>query len=177
MLKAALSKMAATGDGVIFQCARSYGQCRGYREPDRGDKLLCPSPRAPRIPPGMLFQQSESIPRNMTLSQTNSAGETAIGQEQAYLDMLYGLLDEARDRTDRALRRTHAGGTPGGTFQARIEREVTSVEQGRRLAQLNAVEHGLCFGRTDGDPAVRPDTAAPDAAGQENDAAPSPESA
>jgi DNA helicase IV len=103
----------------------------------------------------------------MTLSQTNSAGQTAIGQEQAYLDMLYGLLDEARDRTDRALRRTHAGGTPGGTFQARVEREVTSVEQGRRLAQLNAVEHGLCFGRTDGDPAV-----IPDAPGLEDDAAP-----
>jgi DNA helicase IV len=99
----------------------------------------------------------------MTLSQTNSAGETAIGSEQAYLDMLYDLLDEARDRTERALRRTHAGGTPGGTFQARVEREVTSVEQGRRLAQLNGVEHGLCFGRTDGDPAPRPDAAGPDA--------------
>jgi DNA helicase IV len=101
----------------------------------------------------------------MTLSQTNSAGETAIGSEQAYLDMLYGLLDEARDRTERALRRTHAGGTPGGTFQARVEREVTSGEQGRRLAQLNAVEHGLCFGRTDGDPAPGPDSAGPDADG------------
>jgi DNA helicase IV len=112
----------------------------------------------------------------MTLSQTNSAGETAIGQEQAYLDMLYGLLDEARDRTDRALRRTHAGGTPGGTFQARVEREVTSVEQGRRLAQLNAVEHGLCFGRTDGDPAAIPDAAVPGTGGREGDAAPDPAS-
>ena len=55
----------------------------------------------------MLFKQSESIPRNMTLNQTNSAGETAISSEQAYLDMLYGLLDEARERTERALR---AGG-------------------------------------------------------------------
>ena len=103
----------------------------------------------------------------MTLSQTNSAGETAIGSEQAYLDMLYALLDEARDRTERALRRTHAGGTPGGTFQARVEREVTSGEQGRRLAQLNAVEHGLCFGRTDGDPAVIPGADAPDGAAPE----------
>ncbi|MGH3237300.1 MAG: hypothetical protein ACRDOH_29390, partial [Streptosporangiaceae bacterium] len=92
----------------------------------------------------------------MTLSQTNSAGTTAtgttaIGQEQAYLDMLYRLLDEARDRTERALAQTHGGGGAGGTFQARIEREVTAVEQARRLAQLNAVEHGLCFGRTDAD--------------------------
>ena len=88
----------------------------------------------------------------MTLSQTNSASETAIGQEQAYLDMLYRLLDVARDSTERALARTHGSGGAGGTFQARIEREVTAGEQGRRLAQLNAVEHGLCFGRTDADP-------------------------
>ena len=87
----------------------------------------------------------------MTLSQTNSAGTTAIGQEQAYLDMLYRLLDEARARTERALARTHGVGAAGGTFQARVEREVTAAEQARRLAQLNAVEHGLCFGRTDAD--------------------------
>ncbi len=87
----------------------------------------------------------------MTLSQTNSAGTTAMGQEQAYLDMLYRLLDEARERTERALAQTHGVGGAGGTFQARIEREVTAAEQARRLAQLNAVEHGLCFGRTDAD--------------------------
>ena len=92
----------------------------------------------------------------MTLSQTNSASETAIGQEQAYIDMLYRLLDVARERTERALAQTHGRGSAGGTFQARVEREVTAGEQGRRLAQLNAVEHGLCFGRTDADPAGDP---------------------
>ncbi len=88
----------------------------------------------------------------MTLSQTNSAVTTAIGQEQAYLDMLYRLLDEARDRTERALAQTHGTGGAGGTFQARVERDITAAEQARRLAQLNAVEHGLCFGRTDAPP-------------------------
>ena len=88
----------------------------------------------------------------MTLSQTNSAGTTAVGQEQAYLDMLYRLLDEARDRTERALARTHGAGAAGGTFQARVERDITAAEQARRLAQLNAVEHGLLFGRTDAEP-------------------------
>src|SRR5580693_5434100 len=97
----------------------------------------------------------------MTLSQTNSTGTTAIGQEQAYLDMLYRLLDEARERTERALARTHGVGGAGGTFQARIEREVTAAEQARRLAQLNAVEHGLCFGRTDADPKTPKDPKAP----------------
>jgi DNA helicase IV len=91
----------------------------------------------------------------MTLSQTNSAGSAAvgaIGQEQAYLDVLYRLLDAARERTDRALTQTHARGAAGGTFQARVEREVTAAEQSWRLAQLNAVEQGLCFGRTDAEP-------------------------
>jgi len=84
----------------------------------------------------------------MTLSQTNSAA-TAIGQEQSYLDVLYGLLDEARARAERALSLTHGEGSAGGTFQARVERDITAAEQARRLAQLNAVEHGLCFGRID----------------------------
>jgi len=88
----------------------------------------------------------------MALSQTNSSGTTAISQEQAYLDVLYRLLDEARDRTERALARTHGSGGAGGTFQARVERDIMAAEQARRLAQLNAVEHGLCFGRTDAEP-------------------------
>ena len=78
----------------------------------------------------------------MTLSQTNSVSETAIGQEQAYIDMLYRLLDAARERTERSLAQTHGRGSAGGTFQARVEREVTAGEQGRRLARVNAVEHG-----------------------------------
>src|ERR1039457_3314345 len=88
----------------------------------------------------------------MTLSQTNSATATAVSHEQAYLDMLFRLLDNARERAERALTQTHRRGGAGGTFQARVEREVTAAEQDRRLAQLNAVEHGLCFGRTDAEP-------------------------
>jgi DNA helicase IV len=65
------------------------------------------------------------------------------------VDMLYRLLDEARDRTERALAGTLGSGGAGGTFQARLERDFTAVEQARRLAQLNAVEHGLAFGRID----------------------------
>ena len=74
--------------------------------------------------------------------------------------MLYRLLDEARDRTERALAQTHGTGGAGGTFQARVERDITAAEQARRLAQLNAVEHGLCFGRTDApEPGTRRSTA------------------
>ena len=67
----------------------------------------------------------------MTLSQTNSASASAIGQEQSYLDMLYRLLDEARDRTERALTQTQGSGGAGGTFQARVERDITAADRGR----------------------------------------------
>ena len=69
------------------------------------------------------------------------------------MNMLYGLLDRARGRATDALAQTLGSGGAGGTFQARVERDFTAAEQSRRLAQLNAVEHGLVFGRTDG---VRP---------------------
>jgi DNA helicase IV len=88
----------------------------------------------------------------MTASQIKSASTTPVAQEQVYIDVLYRLLDVARDRAERALSRTHGDGGAGGTFQARVERDITAAEQARRLAQLNAVEHGLCFGRTDADP-------------------------
>ena len=88
----------------------------------------------------------------MTSRQSESVAadpESAVGQEQAYVDMLYDLLDTARDRAAGALALTHGSGGSGGTFQARVERDITAAEQGRRLAQLNAVEAGLVFGRTD----------------------------
>src|SRR3984893_13338732 len=98
------------------------------------------------------YRATESIPIKMTLSQTNSASASAIGQEQSYLDMLYRLLDEARDRTDRGLTRTLGSGGAGGTFQARVERDFTAAEQSRRLGPPNAVARRPVFCRTDGQP-------------------------
>ena len=63
--------------------------------------------------------------------------------------MLYGLLDAARERSEGFLRDAERSGGPGGTHQARLERDVSAAEHGRRLSQLNATERGLCFGRTD----------------------------
>jgi len=85
-------------------------------------------------------------------AEANSARTNSVSLEQAYVDMLYGLLDTARERAREALTVTHATGASGGTFQARVEREVTAGEQARRLGQLEGVEHGLCFGRTDAGP-------------------------
>ena len=73
----------------------------------------------------------------------------ALAAEQEYVTMLYGLLDDARERSERELASVRARGGAGGTHQARLERDVSAAEQEKRLAQLNLTERGLCFGRTD----------------------------
>ncbi|MFF2812057.1 HelD family protein [Streptomyces sp. NPDC058000] len=61
------------------------------------------------------------------------------------MDLLHERLDAlrsgARAAVDRALPQT------GGTFQARLERDVMVAEQAELLAGFEAGEHGLCFGR------------------------------
>src|ERR1700749_2878907 len=81
--------------------------------------------------------------------QTESALSESIRKEQDYVSMLYGLLDAARGRSEEALSEVHGRGADGGTFAARMEREVSAYEQARRLSQLTGVERGLCFGRMD----------------------------
>lgn len=71
----------------------------------------------------------------------------ALDSEQKHVSWLYGLLDLSRERAQAALREVY--GRRGGTRQAMVERETLASEQARRLAQLNAVERGLCFGRVD----------------------------
>jgi DNA helicase IV len=73
----------------------------------------------------------------------------AVRTEQAYVTMLYGLLDQARERSERQLASVRAQGGAGGTHQARLERDVSSAEHEKRITQLNLTERGLCFGRVD----------------------------
>jgi DNA helicase IV len=71
-----------------------------------------------------------------------------IARERAVVARLYARLDALRDQTrDRLIevRRRGASGTP----QARSERDVFAAMYEDRLAQLEAVEPGLCFGRLD----------------------------
>jgi DNA helicase IV len=71
-----------------------------------------------------------------------------IDREQEYVSMLYGRLDGLRRRT--ATRLAAALRSPaGGTHQARTERDAAVAEYTEQLAQLNAVESRLCFGRLD----------------------------
>jgi DNA helicase IV len=73
----------------------------------------------------------------------------SLADQQAYVTMLYGLLDVARARSAEALKSVNARGESGGTHQARLERDISATEQHTRIAQLNGIERGLCFGRTD----------------------------
>ncbi|NDU73488.1 ATP-binding domain-containing protein [Actinomadura sp. DSM 109109] len=76
------------------------------------------------------------------------ARRTAVRAEQEYVSRVYARLDAERDRTATALREGPAAGG-GAAFQARVESAIATDEAARRLVQLNAVEHGLCFGRID----------------------------
>src|SRR3954470_17244521 len=74
--------------------------------------------------------------------------DVELAREQAYVAVLYARLDELRERTGRALdsvRRQEAT----GTHQNRSERDSFATLHEDRLAQLWAVEAGLCFGRLD----------------------------
>jgi DNA helicase IV len=74
--------------------------------------------------------------------------ERELSLEQQYVDRLYGRLDEQRDRAREALsevRRRGDANTPGG----RAERDAFDALHTERLAQLQAVEDRLVFGRLD----------------------------
>jgi hypothetical protein len=63
--------------------------------------------------------------------------------------MLYGRLDGLRDLASERLSSTTRGLGPGGTQQARSERDANVTMYAEQIAQYNAVENGLCFGRLD----------------------------
>ena len=77
----------------------------------------------------------------------SSSAADDLRSEQAYLTTLYGRLDHLRDQADQRLKAIllEAGGTP----QGRAQREATRSHYAEQLAQMNAVENGLCFGRLD----------------------------
>ncbi len=90
------------------------------------------------------------------VGQEGSAGADAsaegeLAREQRYVSGLYARLDELRARTAEQLSEVRRRG-PVGTPQNRSERDSFATLYEDRLAQLNAVENGLCFGRLDTTP-------------------------
>jgi DNA helicase IV len=72
-----------------------------------------------------------------------------LDHEQEYISMLYSRLDDLRERA-----RNRIAGVlvhSGGTHQARVEREAFSAMYRQQIAQLEAAENGLCFGRLEFD--------------------------
>jgi DNA helicase IV len=68
-----------------------------------------------------------------------------LEREQEYISLLYARLDDLRERASGrmagVLKQT------GGTPQARVERDTFSAMYRQQVAQLDAAENGLCFGR------------------------------
>ncbi|HEX7746802.1 MAG TPA: ATP-binding domain-containing protein [Micromonosporaceae bacterium] len=76
-----------------------------------------------------------------------------VSTEQTRLSSLYRRLDDLRERAADRL----AAALPeiGGTPQAQSERDSRIQLYSEQLAQLDAVEEGLCFGRLDLDDGAR----------------------
>src|SRR5205085_10903361 len=71
-----------------------------------------------------------------------------VQAEQAVVDRAYARLEAMRESA-RAVSADVLETTPGGTHQARLERDVRVQLTERRLAALQVGEAGLVFGRTD----------------------------
>lgn len=81
------------------------------------------------------------------MSSLSSDLPAALAEEQRHLTLTYRHLDELREQACRHL--ATANREAGGTPHARSHRDAVSARYAERLAQLAAVEQGLCFGRLD----------------------------
>jgi DNA helicase IV len=70
-----------------------------------------------------------------------------LRNEQQFVSHLYERLDALREQAEAAVEAS-IGQVDTGR-QARVERDISVVEQSGRMSALNSVESGLCFGRID----------------------------
>lgn len=77
-----------------------------------------------------------------------SSRQDQLRQEQDAVDVRYARLDALRSQTRARLARVRRVG-PSGSPQNRSERDAFATLYEDRLAQLEAVEQRLCFGRLD----------------------------
>jgi DNA helicase IV len=68
-----------------------------------------------------------------------------LEREQDYITLLYTRLDDLKERSSGRLASVLR--QSGGTHQARVERETFSAMYRQQIAQFDAAENGLCFGR------------------------------
>src|SRR5690606_38964807 len=77
-----------------------------------------------------------------------------LAHEQVYVTMLYEHLDARRAAVTRRLTDVHRGPTDE-THQAAYERDSYRGIYADETARIDAVEHGLCFGRLNFDDDTR----------------------
>ena len=113
----------------------------GRPDPDR--LLNPPRDGGPTGPP------SERAAKGRTKRQGNEVPQhhPELEAEQAYLDHAYECLEAARASAIRLTDISEAG--PGGTSQARFERDVLYETVAGRLSQLDLGSRSLVFGRID----------------------------
>jgi DNA helicase IV len=80
--------------------------------------------------------------------ETMLAASLGLEAEQGVVDGLYARLDELRDEASERLAEVRRSG-PSGSPQNRSERDAFATLYEDRIAQLDAVEDRLCFGRLD----------------------------
>ncbi|WP_152650612.1 HelD family protein [Demequina aurantiaca] len=77
-----------------------------------------------------------------------STDRRGLAGEQEVIDVLYSRVDTLRDEADERLTEIRRTG-PSGSPQNRSERDAFATLYEDRIAQLDAVEDRLCFGRLD----------------------------
>jgi len=87
-------------------------------------------------------------------SPSTTAQHAELAIEQAVIDHAYERLEAMREQARKVAAGVLDQG-PGGTHQARLERDVRMHLTERRLADLRVGDAPLCFGRTDHDDGER----------------------
>lgn len=94
------------------------------------------------------MQGENTQPEQQDSAAAEQAYAQALETEREYVAGLYHRLDEMREETEENLRGIRRSQTQG-THQNRSERDAYATHYEDRLAQLNAVDHRLAFGRLD----------------------------
>ncbi|GHD07083.1 HelD family protein [Zhihengliuella salsuginis] len=98
------------------------------------------------------------VPTSATETDTAESGRVELEHERGYVGVLYSRLDALRAEKTEQLAKVRRTGAIG-SLQNQSERDAYATMHEDRLAQLNAVEERLVFGRLDLDGAAVGDSA------------------
>jgi DNA helicase IV len=96
-----------------------------------------------------VHDDADSAAASLTEPADSSPLRAEIAREQTYVTSVYERLDEVRALAATDLTELRLAPVRGNTHQWRSERDLRTAMLEDRLAQLEGVEQGLCFGRLD----------------------------